>query len=62
MPMRTSSASSCAASSMARPQRTARSGSSSWVEGAPNTAITPSPMNLSRVPPNRSISRRTRAW
>jgi hypothetical protein len=62
MPMRTSSASSCAASSMARPQRTARSGSSSWVDGAPNTAITPSPMNLSRVPPNRSISRRTRAW
>ena len=41
---------------------TARSGSSSWARGAPNTAMTPSPMNLSRVPPRRSISARWRAW
>jgi hypothetical protein len=31
-------------------------------EGAPNTAMAPSPMNLSRVPPSRSISARRRAW
>ena len=61
-PTLTLRASSLVASRMASPQRTARSGSSSWDEGAPNTAITPSPMNLSRVPPNRSISRRSRAW
>ena len=46
-------------SRMASPQRTARSGSSSWVEGTPNTAMAPSPMNLSRVPPNRSTSSRS---
>ena len=34
--------------------RTARSGSSSWATGAPNTAITLSPMYLSIEPPKRS--------
>ena len=41
---------------MARPARTARSGSSSWATGAPKTAITLSPMNLSTVPPKRVTS------
>ena len=36
--------------------RTARSGSSSCATGAPNTAITASPMNFSTVPPCRSSS------
>ena len=35
--------------------RTARSASSSWAVGAPQTAITASPMNFSTVPPCRSI-------
>ena len=39
------------AACIARPARTARSGSSSWATGAPNTAITLSPMYLSTVPP-----------
>ena len=34
-----------------RADRTARSGSSSWATGAPNSAITASPMNFSSVPP-----------
>ena len=42
--------------------RTARTGSSSWAIGAPNTPITASPMNLSSVPPNRSRSLLTPAW
>jgi hypothetical protein len=54
--------SSAMASSMRRAQRTARSGSSSCATGAPNTAITASPMNLSSVPPSRSISPRSRTW
>ncbi len=40
---------------------TARSGSSSRAAGAPNSAITASPMNFSTVPPNRSSSARNRA-
>ena len=36
--------------------------SSSCVTGAPNAAITASPMNFSTVPPYRSISSRRRAW
>ena len=42
--LRTASTSSSAA-------RTARSASSSWATGAPQTAITASPMNFSTVPP-----------
>jgi hypothetical protein len=38
------------AASTARPARTARSASSSWATGAPNTAMTASPMNFSTVP------------
>ena len=34
-----------------RPARTARSASSSWAVGTPQTAITASPMNFSTVPP-----------
>ena len=41
--------------------RTARSGSSPYATGAPNTAITASPMNFSTRPPNRSISARARS-
>ena len=41
--------------------RTARSASSPRETGAPNTAITASPMNFSTVPPKRSISALTRA-
>ncbi len=48
-------------SRIASAARTARSGSSSWVSGAPNSAITASPMNFSTVPPNRSSSARNRA-
>ena len=44
------------------PARTARTGSSSWAMGAPNTPMAASPMNLSRVPPNRSMSAFTRVW
>ena len=40
--------------------RTARAGSSSWACGAPNTAITLSPMNLSTRPPKRSTSAASR--
>src|SRR5262245_51835243 len=47
---------------MASPARTARSGSSSCATGAPNTPSAASPTNLSSVPPNRSISSRSRAW
>jgi class 3 adenylate cyclase len=39
--------------------RTARSASSSCATGAPNTAITASPMNFSTVPPCRSSSPRS---
>ena len=53
--------SSSIASSNANPARTARSGSSSCTVGAPNTAITASPMNFSTVPPNASIRSRVRA-
>jgi hypothetical protein len=42
--------------------RTARSASSSCATGAPNTAITASPMNFSTVPPYRSISLFAAAW
>ena len=52
--------SSAIASRIARPARTARSGSSSWAAGAPNTAMTASPMNFSTVPPWRSSSERRR--
>src|SRR5262249_14784412 len=38
-----------------RPARTARSASSSRATGAPQTAITASPMNFSTVPPYRPI-------
>jgi hypothetical protein len=54
--------SSAIASWMASAARTARSGSSSWETGAPNTATTASPMNFSTVPPNRSSSWRNRSW
>ena len=42
------------------PARTARSASSSCATGAPNTAMTASPMNFSTVPPNASILPRPR--
>ena len=48
--------SSSIASRTRNPARTARSASSSCATGAPNTAITASPMNFSTVPPKRSIS------
>ena len=38
--------------------RTARSASSSWSTGTPNTATTASPMNFSTVPPCRSRTTR----
>ena len=47
---------SAIAACIARPARTARSGSSSCATGAPKTAITLSPMNLSTVPPKRVTS------
>jgi hypothetical protein len=53
--------SSRAQSRIASAARTARSGSSSCAAGAPNSAITASPMNFSTVPPNRSSSARSRA-
>ena len=40
---------------MASAARAARTGSSSWALGQPNTANTASPMNFSRVPSRRSI-------
>ncbi len=52
---------SATASRTASAARTARSGSSPYATGAPNTAITASPMNFSTTPPNRSISSLTRA-
>ncbi len=51
--------SSSIASSESSAARTARSASSSRASGAPNTAITASPMNFSTTPPNRSIRSRT---
>ena len=53
--------SSSTAAHIARAALTARSGSSPCATGAPKTAITASPMNFSTVPPNASISERTRA-
>ena len=50
------------ASWIARPARTARSASSSCATGAPNTAITASPMNFSTVPPKLSNTWRRVAW
>jgi hypothetical protein len=50
-PIRTSTPSSNAHSRIASAARTARSGSSSCVVGAPNSAMTASPMNFSTVPP-----------
>ena len=44
------------ASTMRRPARTARSGSSSCTAGTPKTPTTASPMNFSTVPPWDSIS------
>jgi hypothetical protein len=68
-PIRTSSArlgsasfSSAIASWIAIAARTARSASSSWATGAPNTPTTASPMNFSTVPPWRSSSWRSLAW
>ena len=43
---------------MSSAARTARSASSSWIVGMPNTAITASPMNFSTVPPWRSSAPR----
>ncbi len=43
---------------MSAAARTARSASSSWSCGIPNTAMTASPMNFSTVPPWRSIAAR----
>ncbi len=40
--------------------RTARSGSSSWAAGTPNTPSTASPMNFSTTPPCASICLRAR--
>jgi hypothetical protein len=63
-PMRSwsSACSSRIQSRMASAARTARSASSSWETGAPNTAITASPMNFSTVPSKRSSSSRSLAW
>ena len=63
-PMRSwsSACSSRIQSRIASAARTARSASSSCATGAPNSAITASPMNFSTVPPKRSSSSRTRAW
>ena len=70
-PVRTAARSARASSPAFRPRwrtastrssavRTARSASSSWATGAPQTAMTASPMNFSTVPPYRStISRAT---
>ena len=41
---------------MARAAMAARTASSSWAWGQPNTAKTASPMNFSRVPPSRSMA------
>ncbi len=48
--------SSTIAACIPKAARTARSGSSSCATGAPKTAITLSPMNLSTRPPKRSTS------
>src|SRR4029453_14244229 len=57
--VRSSSGCSRFSSSMASrtrsPARTARSASSPWATGAPNTAMTASPMTCSTSPPNDSI-------
>ena len=54
IPIRTSSSPcSSAQSRMASAARTARSASSSCATGAPNRAMTASPMNFSTVPPKR---------
>src|SRR5437667_330956 len=60
--LRRSLPSSAIQSRIASAARTARSGSSSRVTGAPNSAITASPMNFSTVPPQRSSSYRSRSW
>ncbi len=49
------------AAMIARPARTARSGSSSWATGAPKSATTASPMNFSTLPPCCSRTCRSRA-
>ncbi len=54
-----SSAIPCLTASAAR---MARSGSSSWAFGVPNSARMASPLNFSKVPPWASSSPRTRAW
>src|SRR5215210_644166 len=59
---RASSPRSRIAARIARPDRTARSASSSCATGAPKTAITASPTNFSIVPPNRSTSAFARPW
>ncbi len=59
---RPSSRNSSMVSRIRRPERTARSASSSCATGAPKTAMTASPMNFSTVPPNRSMSALTRSW
>ena len=69
IPMRTASSrpgcclfASSTSSRICRPARIARSGSSSWPTGAPNTPSTASPMNLSTVPPKCSIVRFSSVW
>ena len=47
----TESPNAATASARSSPARTARSASSSWAVGTPQTAITASPMNFSIVPP-----------
>ena len=59
---RTGTAISAVRAWIANAARTARSASSSWATGAPNTPIAASPMNLSSVPPKRSISSFAIAW
>ena len=44
------------AAASSSPARTARSASSSWEVGTPQTAITASPMNFSTVPPYRPMT------
>ncbi len=65
-PIRASKPSAVTASRSSTAARSARSASSSWSTGMPNTAITASPMNFSTVPPWRSrairASSKYRAW
>ncbi len=49
-------------SCIASAQRTARSAWSACTTGAPKYAMIPSPMNLSRVPPNAKICATMRPW